>query len=48
VNTAGYFMDFNASHSIMHPIAQKVAVWQRGDEFKWALDSQYSPITTNN
>jgi diaminopimelate decarboxylase len=44
VNTAGYFMDFSATTSIMHPIAQKVAVVEREGNFKWSLDSQYLPF----
>jgi len=43
VNSAGYFMDFSASTSIMHPIAKKVAVMEREGEFTWMLDSEYVP-----
>lgn len=45
-NTAGYFMDFSASHSIMQPIAEKVAVYKEKDEFKWSLDKNYNPLNT--
>jgi len=41
-NTSGYFMDFSATNSMMEPIARKVAVRQRDDEFEWVLDEQYS------
>jgi diaminopimelate decarboxylase len=42
VNTAGYFMDFSASNSMMEPIARKVAVKQKGNKFEWTLDEQFS------
>ena len=41
VNTAGYFMDFSASHSIMQPVAKKVAVYKEHDNFAWTLDEKY-------
>jgi diaminopimelate decarboxylase len=44
VNSAGYFMDFSATTSIMHPIAQKVAVSERNGKFAWTADSQYLPF----
>jgi diaminopimelate decarboxylase len=44
VNSAGYFMDFSATTSIMHPIAQKVAVSERNGKFVWTADSQYLPF----
>jgi diaminopimelate decarboxylase len=44
VNTAGYFMDFSATTSIMHPIAQKVAVSEREGKFEWSMDNQYLPF----
>jgi len=43
-NTAGYFMDFSATNSIMQPIGNKAAVFQRNGSFAWTMDSQYSPI----
>lgn len=43
VNSAGYFMDFSASTSIMHPVAKKVAVVERDNKFTWMLDSEYVP-----
>lgn len=45
INTAGYFMDFSASQSIMQPIARKVAVVERNNNFTWTLDEQYSPVS---
>ncbi|MBS1990973.1 MAG: Y4yA family PLP-dependent enzyme [Cyanobacteria bacterium SZAS LIN-3] len=44
VNTAGYFMDFSATTSIMHPIAQKVAVSEKDGKFTWTMDDQYVPF----
>lgn len=43
-NSAGYFMDFSASTSIMQPVAQKVAVMEREGRFTWMLDGQYVPF----
>jgi diaminopimelate decarboxylase len=34
-NTAGYFMDFHATHSIMHDPAKKIAIFGGG---KWRID----------
>ncbi|MGY0063828.1 Y4yA family PLP-dependent enzyme [Streptomyces sp. LZ34] len=46
VNTAGYCMDFHATHAQRQPVARKVAAWQDGDgEWRWCLDEQYWPIT---
>ncbi len=42
-NTAGYFMDFSASHSIMQPVAKKVAVFKEKENFAWTLDEKYCP-----
>lgn len=43
-NSAGYFMDFSASTSIMQSVAPKVAVVEREAGFRWTLDSQYVPF----
>jgi diaminopimelate decarboxylase len=43
-NTAPYAMDFNESETLKQPIATKVALYQRDDVWKWALDSQYNPL----
>ncbi|MFI0765650.1 alanine racemase [Streptomyces sp. NPDC021218] len=46
VNTAGYCMDFHATHAQRQPVARKVAAWQDGNgEWRWCLDEQYWPIT---
>ena len=45
INTAPYMMDFTESETLMHPIADKVAVWQEGGDFKWAHDHKYCPIS---
>lgn len=44
INTAPYMMDFTESETLMHPVAEKVAVWQEDGRFKWASDSKYMPI----
>ncbi len=44
INTAGYFMDFSASQSIMQPVAEKIAVWERDDQFGWSMDRHYFPL----
>lgn len=44
INTAGYFMDFSATQSIMHPLARKVVVNEQGDRMRWFLDECYSPF----
>lgn len=44
INTAPYIMDFTESETLMHPVADKVAVWQEGETFKWARDQVYLPI----
>ncbi len=42
-NTAGYFMDFSASESIMQPVASKVTVYKDNGRFIWARDENYLP-----
>ncbi len=44
INTAPYMMDFTESETLMHPVAEKIAVWREGEEFKWATDHKYLPI----
>ncbi|GAA2888376.1 diaminopimelate decarboxylase [Actinoplanes cyaneus] len=46
VNTAGYFMDFSATHALHQPIARKVAVYRSGGKRRWCLDEQYWPVHT--
>ncbi len=46
VNTAGYFMDFSATHALRQPIARKVAVYRSGGVRRWCLDEQYWPVHT--
>lgn len=43
INTAGYFMDFSATNSIMQPIARKAAVTHDGTQFQWCLDDCFWP-----
>jgi diaminopimelate decarboxylase len=43
-NTAGYFMDFNATHAAGHPPARKVAVYRHGGTWRWCPDQNYWPI----
>ncbi|OIJ97504.1 diaminopimelate decarboxylase [Streptomyces sp. MUSC 14] len=45
-NTAGYCMDFHATHAQRQPVARKVAAWQEGGAWRWCLDDQYWPITS--
>jgi diaminopimelate decarboxylase len=42
-NTAGYFMDFSACEAIMHPRADKVAVYKNNERLEWTRDDQYQP-----
>lgn len=44
INTAGYMMDFNSSDTILQPIAEKVAVAPRGEDFHWVMDEKYNPL----
>mgnify|MGYP003731282277 CR=1 FL=1 len=44
INTAAYMSDFSAAASIQQRIASKVAVVQKGAEFRWFGEEQYSPI----
>ncbi|UQA97253.1 Y4yA family PLP-dependent enzyme [Streptomyces halobius] len=44
VNTAGYCMDFSATHAQQQPVARKVAVHRDGGSWRWCLDEQYWPI----
>lgn len=46
VNTAGYFMDFNADQALQQPVARTVALTAEGDAWRWSLDEQYWPVTT--
>lgn len=45
VNTAGYFMDFSASQSIMQPVARKVAIARENGRLRWFLDDRFSPFS---
>ncbi|QGV80782.1 Y4yA family PLP-dependent enzyme [Streptomyces ficellus] len=44
-NTAGYCMDFGATHAQRQPVARRVAVEREGESWHWCLDEQYWPIT---
>jgi diaminopimelate decarboxylase len=44
VNTAGYFMDFNATHALRQPLARTVALYRDDGAWKWCLDEQYWPV----
>ena len=44
MNTAPYAMDFGESETLEHSLAMKVALWQIGDQWKWALDKKYLPL----
>lgn len=43
-NTAPYMMDFMESETLMHPVAEKIAVWTESNKMKWAIDKKYIPI----
>lgn len=43
VNTAGYFMDFNADHALHQPVARTVALTHDEGTWHWSLDEQYWP-----
>jgi diaminopimelate decarboxylase len=43
VNTAGYHMDFSATHAIQQPIASKVAVYPSENGLEWCRDDLYEP-----
>ncbi|MDN3295717.1 Y4yA family PLP-dependent enzyme [Streptomyces ficellus] len=49
-NTAGYCMDFQATHAQQQPVARKVAAFEddpeeSGGSWRWCLDEQFWPIT---
>lgn len=43
-NTAGYCMDFTATHAQQQPVARKVAVHEEAGSWRWCLDEQYWPV----
>ena len=45
-NTAGYCMDFHATHAQQQPVARKAAAWQEGGAWRWCLDDEYWPISS--
>lgn len=44
INTAGYFMDFNESNTIMQKTANKLIAVPCEDAFKYFLDENYEPL----
>lgn len=44
INTAGYFMDFSESNTIMQNTAVKLVMLEKQDKFEYILDSNYDPI----
>ncbi|RSS81668.1 Y4yA family PLP-dependent enzyme [Streptomyces sp. WAC06614] len=46
-NTAGYCMDFTATRAQRHPPARRIAVGEEGDTWRWCLDEQYWPVTSD-
>lgn len=44
VNTAGYYMDFEESESIMHDIKKKVVIRKGENGFDYYLDDDYNPL----
>jgi diaminopimelate decarboxylase len=43
VNTAGYLMDFSATHALRQPIGRTAAMYRDGGAWRWCLDEQYWP-----
>lgn len=43
VNTAGYHMDFSATHAIQQPVASKIAVYPGEACLEWCRDDLYEP-----
>lgn len=44
VNTAAYSMDFIESETLYHKVAEKVAITEQSDRFRWFLDKNYNAI----
>ncbi len=44
INTAGYFMDFNESKTIMQNIARKIVLTNENNKFNCYLDELYEPL----
>lgn len=44
INTAGYFMDFDESNTIMQKVANKLIAIPYKNEFKYFLDENYEPL----
>lgn len=44
VNTAGYFMDFSESRTIMQNTARKIVLTEEKNFFKYYLDETYEPL----
>lgn len=43
-NTAGYCMDFGATHAQQQSMARKVAVHEEAGQWRWCLDEEYWPF----
>ncbi|MCB5178374.1 Y4yA family PLP-dependent enzyme [Streptomyces antimicrobicus] len=46
-NTAGYCMDFTATRAQRQPVARKIAAGEEGGTWRWCLDEQYWPVTSD-
>ena len=44
VNTAGYFMDFEQSHTIKQKIATKVIATFENEKVHFCMDENYEPL----
>ena len=44
VNTAGYFMDFEQSHTIKQKIATKIIVTFENEKINLYMDEHYEPL----
>ena len=44
INTAAYIMDFVESETLYQNLAEKVAIIEDGDAFRWFMDKKYNPL----
>ena len=45
INTASYIMDFVESETLYQNLAEKVAIVEEDDKFKWFMDQTYNPLS---
>lgn len=44
INTASYIMDFVESETLYQNLAEKVAIIEDGNSFRWFMDKKYNPL----